>query len=233
MAGIWFIMPLILVPIAIAWLVMYIGTAFDENWPPKSFWQSLKFIGNLIGALLGGFLISWAIVNLPYVLGPNSGNFISRLGYNALKPAPFLFAIIGCAIWIWMAFPGFSVKEGSSWYEHFKLWLPFILVASLEMFFFFWYLGFFATTLYPNIAAELGGGQPINVQFIIKDDFKGPDSVQIRKILGMTDFSTRSPSLKLLLITNNSYFIEMPNQSKGSIELPRNIVSLALFGSQE
>ena len=182
----------------------------------------------------GGVFIALGIMYLPYSLLPSSVNNCANLGfYNVLKPVLFLLAILLFGFMTWALFPDFRTNEGSFGYERLKSWGYLLSVASFEVFFCVWYLGFFATTLYPNIAAELGGGQPIDVQFIFNGNVIKDNSSQIRKVLGMTGSSSESPSLKLLLATDKSYFIEIPNQCQGSIELPRDIVSLALFGSRK
>ena len=60
---------------------------------------------------------------------------------------------------------------------------------------------------------------------------KTDQSVHMNKLFGVTDDTVLSPSLKLILATEKSYFVADPSEDGVSIELAKDMVALAAFGS--
>lgn len=85
--------------------------------------------------------------------------------------------------------------------------------------FYFFYILFFAKEIYPLIPAKIGGGEPIDVQFIVTKDSHIAETIH-----GIDSLSHLTQPCKLIFTTDISYIILSPDDSVKSIKFDRNYI---------
>ena len=84
----------------------------------------------------------------------------------------------------------------------------------------------FAINLYPKIPAVVGGGQPIETQFMLTHD----DNYEyLKDVFNFDDNQELSPRVKLLTTTDEDYVFIHPINIQRVILLPKDSVSLFIF----
>src|SRR5258705_277783 len=83
------------------------------------------------------------------------------------------------------------------------------------------YLGFFAGQIYGRIPGALGGGRPTAVDVILKSD-----TAALSRALQLDPRLVQFPRFKLLFATSETYIIVNPNDTTGTLEIARDLVSV-------
>jgi hypothetical protein len=232
LAGVWLLFPL-LVGFSILFIFKSFQGLFNRiiekqklNWMLFVFFKTLSIV----------FIIAWFVViaDMCYVvfssLLPSLFSSFILLPLREFFLISFLYGSLA-----FLCFCSFLIlkkirnKENSFSNREFRLGVTTLVTTIiLTTLIFFVVLGSFARFIYARIPCELGGGCPIKVQFIIKKDNQGE---QIARMLGMNEKHDLSPKLQLLLTTDKSYVIVHPSAERASIVVPKDRVTLALFGA--
>jgi uncharacterized membrane protein YwzB len=229
LAGAWLILPLVLTLCIAFWVLAYAYHLFKKSTEQRrSRWRLVWVPVKILIIVLGVYGICSFFLNLLCSSAPVlAGKFQHVRFGDFLKLGGFCLGIFLFSTITWAFLSDIRTKKGEISYRDLFAGISYVAITSLV---FAGYMGFFAINLYPSIPADLGGGSSIEMRVMLK---KNDQNVHINKLLGITDDTVLSPSLKLLLVTDKSYFIADPNVDRISIELPKDMVSVAAFGSHK
>ena len=225
MAGAWMILPLVFAVSVAVWTAAVYHN-FSELWKKKLGWRVAWLFVKLL--LVAGVVLYQGVMFVQ-VCSRVTPHLASRFAPVSTSD---LFSVGGYCVALAFFFVGAwvslsNVRTDPERTDYGSLWLGIGCVIGALLVFVV-YLGFFSVNLYPAIPAEVGGGRTIEMRVMLEKD---KETSEIQKILGITEERALSPVLGLILTTDRSYFVSVPNEGEGSIEVPRDIVSLAVFGS--
>jgi hypothetical protein len=232
LAGIWIIVPIIIFTIALSWFFSSIYYQYFENRnrinPPDT--RKMRFMRILVGLLAGFMSLSfcyWVTTNFISWSAPNVFAQFTPLSISdVLKLIVFCFGIDLSILFSWALMYRTRAESGKGDFLPFFSAVTGFSFAGLMI---IGYTFYFAINIYPKIPSFFGGGQPIEVRFILAHD---DNYESLRDSLHFVDDQELSPTVRLVTTTENDYIIIDPTDSRRVILLPQKSVSLFIFESK-
>ena len=108
-----------------------------------------------------------------------------------------------------------------------KEYINYVFFIFLTVIVFVAYTGYFASTLYQEIPAFVGGGRPHQVRLIVETESK---PYLESAGLSFSDDPNKSDPIQLILSTDKEYILKT-NQSAQAMSIPNDAVKALLFGT--
>lgn len=216
--------PIVLAHFFLAYLYRELkGVSFSSlsaSWPRKIFqvvWTTIKSAGKvlLVFGFCGYWLVDVVVSIFTTSAGPEPKILWNQRGMFLIL-ALLSFGIVACLAWARSLLSDLRAKEPS----HFLDTLSSIVLAVtgalvLSLF----YMAFFAGRAYPQIPYAIGGGKPLQVQFLLHGQ-KNPETAPL-----VADSSGgKSVPYSLILETSDVYVVLSPYTNERAIQINRDAV---------